>query len=108
METIKATPHHIYQILTKRPGRIVEFFYERHVPDNLWLGLSICTQEECDQHIIVDFLKKIPRCVHFVSLEPLLEDINLWRWIIPRLSDALIALGYQPSALPPKKATPDS
>ena len=27
--------------------------------------------------------------------------------IIPRLDDALISLGYQPSSLPPKKATPE-
>ena len=28
--------------------------------------------------------------------------------VIPRLDDALISLGYQPSSLPPKKVTPNS
>jgi len=41
MEVIEKTPHHTYQILTKRSGRMKSYFNSRSVPDNAWLGVSV-------------------------------------------------------------------
>lgn len=75
-EIIKATPQFTYQILTKRPSRIV-----RHLPadwgagyPNVWLGTSAESHEWAERRI--PLLLDIPAAVHFVSAEPLLDSIN--------------------------------
>src|SRR5262245_17628788 len=39
--TIRQTPHHRYQVLTKRPERMAVYFSTRSVPPNAWLGTSV-------------------------------------------------------------------
>ncbi len=74
MNTIYKTPHHTYQILTKRPGRMRQYFDSRRVPINAWLGTSV----ENKRHGVprIDELRKIKAKVRFLSVEPLLEDIG--------------------------------
>jgi len=38
---IERTPHHTYQILTKRSERMLNYFAGQVVPSNIWLGVSI-------------------------------------------------------------------
>lgn len=73
-ETIRATPRHIYQILTKRAERLDNYFVRRRCPDNVWLGVSV----EDRRHGIprIDHLRKLDARVRFLSVEPLLEDIG--------------------------------
>ena len=40
-DVIARTAHHQYQILTKRPKRMVSFFKSRTAPPNVWLGVSV-------------------------------------------------------------------
>ena len=82
---IRATPQHTYQILTKRPGRMRQYFYDRVVPTNVWLGVSV----ENKRHGVprIDILRDINAEVRFLSVEPLLEDIgeinlNRIHWVI--------------------------
>ena len=74
MDTIRATPQHTYQILTKRPGKMRQYFDNRKVPTNAWLGTSV----ENKRHGVprIDELRKINAKVRFLSVEPLLEDIG--------------------------------
>ena len=74
MDTIRATPQHTYQILTKRPGKMRQYFDNRKVPANAWLGTSV----ENKRHGVprIDELRKINAQVRFLSVEPLLEDIG--------------------------------
>ena len=74
MNTICKTPQHTYQILTKRPGRMRQYFHSRKVPTNAWLGTSV----ENKKHGVprIDELRKIKAKVRFLSVEPLLEDIG--------------------------------
>ncbi len=71
---IANTPHHTYQILTKRGARMARFFRERTVPDNAWLGVSV----ENKRHGVprIDHLRKVPAKIRFLSVEPLLEDVG--------------------------------
>lgn len=76
-EIIRATPHHTYQILTKRPGRIF-----RHLPadwgegyPNVWLGTSVENQAAAFR---AWRLGDIPARVRFLSCEPLLGPIDFW------------------------------
>ena len=72
--TIAATPQHRYQILTKRPERMAEYFAEREVPGNVWLGTSVENRKHGVPRIAI--LREINCSVRFLSIEPLLEDIG--------------------------------
>ncbi|MGH8902904.1 MAG: DUF5131 family protein [Egibacteraceae bacterium] len=74
LDTIRATPRHTYQVLTKRPGRMATVM-RRLQPaplSNLWLGTSI----EDDRYAWrADKLREAPAVVRFLSLEPLLGSL---------------------------------
>jgi len=73
-EIIRQTPHHTFQILTKRAYRLPEYFSDRQCPSNVWLGVTV----EDKKHGVprIKYLQKINASVRFVSVEPLLEDIG--------------------------------
>ncbi|MDA8977634.1 phage Gp37/Gp68 family protein [bacterium] len=74
MEVITATPHHTYQILTKRAERMHDYFVNRTVPDNAWLGVSVEDKKYGKPRI--PYLRKIKAKTRFLSVEPLLEDVG--------------------------------
>jgi protein gp37 len=73
METIKATPQHRYQLLTKRAKRMAQYFNSRTIPENVWLGVTVESQQTKNR---VDILRDLPSSVRFLSCEPLLEDLG--------------------------------
>lgn len=80
-----ATPQHTYQVLTKRAERLPKFFRGRHVPDNVWLGVSVEDKKYGVPRIAQ--LRRVRASVRFLSVEPLLEDVGALnlkgiRWVI--------------------------
>ena len=73
METIVATPQHRYQILTKRPERLHEYFTTHDVPQNVWLGTTVESQRN---KFRIDYLRGLHAPVRFLSCEPLIEDLG--------------------------------
>ncbi|WP_026258831.1 DUF5131 family protein [Uliginosibacterium gangwonense] len=73
-DVIERTPHHTYQILTKRAKRMARFFAKRPVPKNAWMGVSVEDKRYGVPRI--DFLRKVPASIRFLSVEPLLEDVG--------------------------------
>lgn len=73
METIKKTPWHRYQILTKRANRMAEYFSSRDIPHNAWLGVTV--EDKRAKHRI-DTLRNLNSSIRFLSCEPLLEDLG--------------------------------
>ena len=73
---------HTFLILTKRPKRMYEDLcanlmfsnISKHLP-NLWLGVSVENQQTADERIPV--LLQIPAAMRFVSVEPMLEEIDI-------------------------------
>ena len=77
-DIIRNTPQHTYQILTKRPGRIA-----RHLPPdwgagypNVWLGTSV---ESMAPEVIARVwqLLDVPAALHWLSCEPLIDEVTL-------------------------------
>jgi len=75
-------PQHTFQILTKRADQMLE--YANWMPngrirrigyDNVWLGTTVENQITADQRI--KHLLKIDADVKFLSVEPLLEQIDI-------------------------------
>lgn len=65
-----------FQVLTKRPQRMAEFFKVYaygSVPHNCWLGVTC----ECSEHYgRIDVLRSIDAPVRFISAEPLLGSLH--------------------------------
>lgn len=73
-DVIRRTPWHTYQILTKRPGRILHHLPRDWAPWwSVWLGVSAGTRQGLAR---LDVLRDVPAGVRFVSFEPLLEDLG--------------------------------
>lgn len=70
---IKKTPWHTYQILTKREKRMAEYFKDKVLPDNVWLGVTV---ENTNTKYRIDYLRNINAKIKFISIEPLLEDLG--------------------------------
>jgi protein gp37 len=88
--TIRQTPQHVYQILTKRPERMREFIAGYLRPreamgwangfySHVWLGVSIENQATADERIPI--LLQTPAAVRWVSVEPLLGPVDLRQWM---------------------------
>jgi len=89
-EVMEKCPQHTFMILTKRPEFAKDFDFEANISDesvgifpwrvfgdnaNIWLGVSVENQEQADKRIPV--LLQIPAAVRFVSVEPMLEPVDL-------------------------------
>jgi protein gp37 len=74
-QTLRATPRHHYQILTKRPermGEVVRTIIADVLP-NVWLGTSI---ENADVVARLDALREVPAAIRFISFEPLIGPVG--------------------------------
>lgn len=72
---MRATPHHHYQILTKRPKRMADVV-RRQICDvlpNVWLGTSIENVEAVSR---CDALRVVPAVIRFISFEPLIGPVG--------------------------------
>jgi len=74
MDTILQTRHHRYQILTKRAARMAEYFSDRDIPKNVWLGVTVEAQSEIPR---LDSLRRLQSSIRFISCEPLVEDLGI-------------------------------
>lgn len=94
-EIMAKTPQHTYQILTKRADRLMPLWNEigagvayrlgeQRTPGfwplkNVWLGVSVENQQYADERI--PFLLQTPATVRFLSCEPLLGPLELWKYL---------------------------
>ncbi|MBN1463366.1 MAG: phage Gp37/Gp68 family protein [Paludibacteraceae bacterium] len=74
MKTIESSPQHRYQLLTKRAERMFEYFKDKSIPENAWLGVTVENQAS---KFRIDFLRQLKASVLFLSCEPLLEDLGV-------------------------------
>lgn len=97
LELIRTTPNLDWLLLTKRPqnfparvgafadlvvnpsmdlqGWVYDWFHGKP-PENVWIGTSVEDQTRADERI--PLLRSIPAQVRFLSMEPLLGDVNLY------------------------------
>lgn len=85
---IEQTPSLDWLLLTKRPENITAMFptkWRAHKwgkpPENIWFGTSVENQEQADKRI--PHLLKVDARIRFLSMEPLLGEVMLRRWIPP-------------------------
>ena len=71
-QTMNLATQHVFQILTKRPARVVELNPMLNWTPNIWFGTSIESMRWIDR---LDLLKETSARVKFLSLEPLLGPL---------------------------------
>lgn len=72
-ETMTKAYWHQFQILTKRPEKVLELDKELNWQKNIWMGTSV-ENERCVKRI--DHLRKTSAHIKFLSLEPLLGPLS--------------------------------
>lgn len=74
-QVMRETPHHNYQILTKRPARMAELVAGKiaEVLPNVWLGTSIEDAGVVDR---IGHLRAAPAAIRFISFEPLIGSVG--------------------------------
>lgn len=83
---IVASPNLVFMLLTKRIGnarKMLEAMFPAGVPANVWLGITVCNQEEAN--------RDVPRAISirtglrirrlFLSIEPMRGPVDLSRWL---------------------------
>ena len=81
---MRTTPHHQFQILTKRADRLADLDAQLFWSDNIWMGVSV---ENADYLYRIEYLKRTNARIKFLSLEPLLGplphlDLEGIDWVI--------------------------
>lgn len=88
---------HIYLVLTKRPERLYRWAdytgnsVERILKANVYLGLTVCNQEEADAKIPV--FRRVPG-KKFLSIEPMLGPVDIRRYLPPASSPPCVNCHY--------------
>lgn len=75
IDVCRQTPQHTYQVLTKRAERLPKFFAQRHIPTNVWLGVSV-EDRKFGVPRIAHLQAVRGAAVRFLSVEPLLGDVG--------------------------------
>lgn len=75
-------PHHVFQILTKRPGRSAHM--DLQWPPNVWMGTSVEDERVVER---IDLLRSCDAHTLFLSFEPLIGpvgdiDLDGYQWAI--------------------------
>lgn len=83
-KTMNKAHWHQFQILTKRPERVLEMNKKLRWAPNIWMGTSVENEDYMDR---IDLLRKTSAKIKFLSLEPLLgplPSMNLKKidWVI--------------------------
>lgn len=65
---------HTFQVLTKRAERLLDLAPELTWSSNIWQGVTVESEKYKER---IDYLRKVPASVKFISFEPLLGDIGL-------------------------------
>ena len=77
-DVMREHDRHTYQVLTKRPERMLEYYEwagRFEWPEHIWAGVSVENQYWADRR--VPLLRQLPAPIRFLSCEPLLKPVEL-------------------------------
>lgn len=89
-DLIEMTPSLDWLLLTKRPENIREMvpasWLDGLWPPRRWAGTTVEDQKRAEERI--PHLLRVPAPVRFLSCEPLLGELDLYRWLWQRVHDS--------------------
>lgn len=107
-DTMIEADQHIFQILTKRAERMLQWTSARYrfsnesaskpsLPRHIWLGVSVENQTFTRR---IPYLQKTPARVRFLSVEPLIGPINLYAKFLQGIHWVIVGGESGPRARP--------
>ena len=72
-DVMRRASWHTFQILTKRAERLAELAPLLDWPENVWMGVTV---ENAASAYRIDYLRIVLAAVRFLSMEPLLSEVN--------------------------------
>lgn len=72
-KVMNENPVHTFQVLTKRADILLEYSKFLNWTKNIWMGVTVENEENISR---VDFLRETDANVKFLSIEPLIGEIN--------------------------------
>ena len=92
------TPHHTYQVLTKRADRLAELSEQLNWTPNIWMGVSVEAEKVSWR---IKELAKTGAAIKFLSVEPLIAPVkNLY---LEHIDWVIVGGESGPGARPMKK-----
>lgn len=67
-----------FLICTKRSGRLAKMASSLPITDNMWIGVTVGCQKSLYR---LDHLRRVPAAIRWVSVEPMLEKLDLTPWM---------------------------
>lgn len=101
MQTIKDCPQHTFQILTKRAGRMFDYYTDgsESFPNNCWCGATV---ENRSARPRIEWLRDmVGVSVRFLSCEPLIDDLGVLK--LDNIDWVIVGGETGPKARPMKK-----
>jgi protein gp37 len=88
-EVMLRATHHVFQLLTKRPARMVAWTRKNFekLPRHIWLGTTVESQPYVGR---ICQLQMTPAQVRFLSLEPLIGPLQLDRTLLEGIHWAIV------------------
>jgi len=71
-DVMRQASQHRFQVLTKRAARMAQFALSLRIPENVWMGVSVESEEYITR---IDDLRQVKAKIRFLSVEPLLAPI---------------------------------
>jgi len=82
-DIIRKCPQHTFQILTKRPERIIDQTpKDILLLNNIWWGTSVGSQKGMSRALDLSALHDLTNGLLFLSLEPLHTELDVNQWLI--------------------------
>lgn len=72
-KTMNECPQHQFQILTKRPERLLTLNDRINWTNNIWMGVTVESNKYLNR---IEYLRNSSAKVKFISAEPLLSELN--------------------------------
>lgn len=72
-ESMKKAEWHTFQVLTKRADRLALIAHKLEWSPNIWIGVTVENNNHVDR---IDALKNIPAKIRYLSIEPMLSNID--------------------------------
>lgn len=72
-KVMNENPQHIFQVLTKRAEKLLEYSSELNWTSNIWMGVTVENYQTTNR---IDYLRQTNAAIKFLSCEPLLSDLG--------------------------------
>jgi protein gp37 len=110
--TMNCASWHTYQVLTKRPERLLRWA-DTHlrrdprfqIPQHIWVGVSV---ENNDYLKRIEILKQVPATIRFVSFEPLIGPVRVKQQALEGIHWIIVGGETGPRARPMNRSWVDA